>query len=58
MDRTTLSSVLNQLVELGWLDPAERAGKAHQYRLSDAGRIHPTFLFNVDQYKKRREEAG
>jgi len=58
MDRQTLDFALNQLVESGWLEPPERAGKSAGYRLSDAAKAHHGFLHHVELFKERREQEG
>ncbi len=49
MDRTSLTMALEKIVNLGWLDPAERIGKTDRYRLSDAALANELFLHNVER---------
>jgi hypothetical protein len=58
INRASLSNALEQLVEAGWLEPEERIGKNYRYRLSDAAKADHLFLYQVEQFKKRREQGG
>jgi hypothetical protein len=58
MDRTSLTVALEKLVNLGWLDLPERIGKADRYRLSDAALANELFLYQVEHFKKLREQVS
>ena len=54
MDKMRLQLALEELVDKGWLYPAERAGAIDLYRLSDNARENDIFMFNVNEMTKRR----
>lgn len=58
MNRTSLTAALGELVKLGRLDPAERIGKSDRYRLSDAALVHELFLYQIEHFKKLREQGS
>jgi hypothetical protein len=56
MDKARLQSALEELVDIGWLDPAERVrDDIDLYRLSDRGRENEFFIFNVSEMAKARQ---
>jgi hypothetical protein len=57
-NQTAFAIRLKGLLDLGWLDPPERIGNIDRYRLSDAGRSNDLFLYQVEQFEKRREQGG
>ena len=54
MDKASLQSALEELVDIGWLEPPERVGEIDLYRLSDHARENELFLYNVNDLAKKR----
>lgn len=55
IDKAQLAAALKELVDLGWLDPADRVGDVDLYRLSNRARQNEIFWYNVKELAKRRE---
>jgi hypothetical protein len=55
MDKASLEFALEELVDIGWLDPAQRVRDIDLYRLSDRARENELFYHNVTELAKKRE---
>jgi hypothetical protein len=55
MDKASLEFTLEELVDIGWLDPAQRVRDIDLYRLSDRARENELFHYNVPELAKKRE---
>jgi hypothetical protein len=54
-NKRLLESALEELVTIGWLEPADRVGNVDLYRMSDSTRQNELFIYNVNEMAKRRE---
>jgi hypothetical protein len=54
MDKASLQSALEELVDIGWLEPPQRVREIDLYRLSDHARENELFLYDINDLAKKR----